>query len=186
MGRQPWDEMPPKTTKTVICHPSPRAGAPGGSRRSGRSDPRSRRHHATNVGSARSTGPASGKPSALANEAWKLNRCAGHMHHRVSQLPRRGHFFGAQSPKKPRNLPPEGSESAHHHFIIVTRLPVLSGRSIVKALTKVGYVEVRQRGSHIRLAQAGKKSLTVPDHKAVGRGLLRKLLREPSCPRRTL
>jgi len=58
----------------------------------------------------------------------------------------------------------------------VSRLPILSGRAIVKALAKVGYVEVRQRGSHIRLASGGRKSITVPDHKVIGRGLLKKIL----------
>ena len=60
----------------------------------------------------------------------------------------------------------------------MTRLPILPGRSIVKALAKVGYLEVRQRGSHIRLACPGKTSITVPDYKVVGRGLLRKILRD--------
>jgi len=60
----------------------------------------------------------------------------------------------------------------------VARLPILSGRALVKALGKAGYKEVRQRGSHIRLEYAGKNSITVPDHKAVGRGLLRKILRD--------
>jgi predicted RNA binding protein YcfA (HicA-like mRNA interferase family) len=60
----------------------------------------------------------------------------------------------------------------------VARLPVLSGRSVVKALAKLGYSEVRQRGSHIRLWCAGKRSITVPDHKVVGRGLLKKILRD--------
>lgn len=55
---------------------------------------------------------------------------------------------------------------------------MLSGRAVVKALARVGYVEVRQRGSHIRLACWGKKSLSVPDHQVIGRGLLRKLLRD--------
>ena len=56
------------------------------------------------------------------------------------------------------------------------RVPILSGRAIVKALAKVGYCEVRQRGSPIRLSCAGKRSITVPDHKVVGRGLLKKIL----------
>jgi predicted RNA binding protein YcfA (HicA-like mRNA interferase family) len=60
----------------------------------------------------------------------------------------------------------------------VSRLPILSGRAIVKALAKVGYVEVRQRGSHIRLGCPGKTSITVPNHKTVGPGLLKKILRD--------
>ena len=58
------------------------------------------------------------------------------------------------------------------------RLPILSGKAIVKALAKVGYVKVRQRGSHIRLRCPGKTSITVPNHKSVGVGLLRKVLRD--------
>ena len=60
----------------------------------------------------------------------------------------------------------------------VKKLAILSGRAIVKALAKVGYLEVRQRGSHIRLACPGRTSITVPDYKVVGRGLLRKILRD--------
>ena len=60
----------------------------------------------------------------------------------------------------------------------MNRLPILSGRAIVEALAKVGYQQIRQRGSHIRLACPGKISITVPNHKVVGRGLLRKILRD--------
>ena len=60
----------------------------------------------------------------------------------------------------------------------MARLPILSGRAIVKALATAGYVETRQRGSHIRLVCAGKTSITVPNHKVVGRGLLKKILRD--------
>lgn len=58
------------------------------------------------------------------------------------------------------------------------RLPNLSGKEIVRALSKVGYQEIRQRGSHIRLSCPHKKSITIPDHKILGRGLLRKILRD--------
>jgi predicted RNA binding protein YcfA (HicA-like mRNA interferase family) len=60
----------------------------------------------------------------------------------------------------------------------MTRLAILSGRAIIKALAKVGYVEDRQRGSHIRLVCPGKTSITVPNYKVVGRGLLKKILRD--------
>ena len=58
------------------------------------------------------------------------------------------------------------------------RLPVLSGKEIIKAFAKIGYRPVRQRGSHIRLSHPNKRSLTVPDYRAVGRGLLNKILRD--------
>ena len=59
----------------------------------------------------------------------------------------------------------------------MTRLQVLHGKEIIKALVKIGYKIARQRGSHIRLECPGKKSITVPNH-TVGRGLLRKILRD--------
>lgn len=45
---------------------------------------------------------------------------------------------------------------------------------------KIGYKVVRQKGSHIRLihGDAYRGPLTVPDHKVLGKGLLRKLLRD--------
>lgn len=58
------------------------------------------------------------------------------------------------------------------------RLPLLSGREVIKALRKIGYREIRQRGSHIRLSCHGKKSVTVPDYKIISKGLLRKILRD--------
>jgi predicted RNA binding protein YcfA (HicA-like mRNA interferase family) len=58
------------------------------------------------------------------------------------------------------------------------RLPILSGRSVVKALALIGYSQVRQRGSPIRLTCIGRKSITVPDHRVIGRGLLKKILRD--------
>ncbi len=58
------------------------------------------------------------------------------------------------------------------------RLPLLSGRKIVAILAKLGYQEIRQRASHIRLSCPGKKSITVPDYKVISRGLLRKILRD--------
>jgi predicted RNA binding protein YcfA (HicA-like mRNA interferase family) len=54
------------------------------------------------------------------------------------------------------------------------KLPPFSEIEICKALEKLGYIKVRQRGSHIRLKCSGRKSVTVPNYKEVGRGLLRK------------
>jgi predicted RNA binding protein YcfA (HicA-like mRNA interferase family) len=59
----------------------------------------------------------------------------------------------------------------------MTQLPVLKGREIIVTLSKIGYTQVRQQGSHIRLECPGRKSITVPNH-IVGRGLLRKILRD--------
>ena len=61
------------------------------------------------------------------------------------------------------------------------KLPVVSGRQVVGALERIGYHVVRQRGNHIRLRDEGNPNhfpLTVPDHKTVKPGLLRKILRD--------
>ena len=57
-------------------------------------------------------------------------------------------------------------------------LPVLSGREVVKTLCKAGWLESRQRGSHIILTKPGHiASLSIPDHREVARGTLRSILR---------
>jgi predicted RNA binding protein YcfA (HicA-like mRNA interferase family) len=61
------------------------------------------------------------------------------------------------------------------------KLPVISGKDAVKAFGKLGYVVVRQTGSHMRMkhqSDRSKKPLTIPNHKVLGKGLLRKLLRD--------
>ena len=60
----------------------------------------------------------------------------------------------------------------------MAKLPIISGRQLIKILSKLGYREVRQRGSHIRLACSGRKSITVPDYKVIDKSLLRKILRD--------
>jgi len=62
----------------------------------------------------------------------------------------------------------------------VTALPVLSGREVVRALEKNGYVYDRQRGSHIILRHKDPphRRLTVPDHKEIAKGTLRAIIRQ--------
>jgi predicted RNA binding protein YcfA (HicA-like mRNA interferase family) len=62
----------------------------------------------------------------------------------------------------------------------MSKLPSISGREIVKAMSKLGYEFDRQRGSHIILRQstAPHRRLTIPDHKEVAKGTLRSILRE--------
>jgi len=56
--------------------------------------------------------------------------------------------------------------------------PLISGKRMVKALESIGYVVVRQKGSHMRLHHPERKKVTVPDYKRIGRGLMRKILRD--------
>jgi len=61
------------------------------------------------------------------------------------------------------------------------RLPVLSAGDVVKALAKVGFVEIpgRGKGSHIFVfRQNPAKGITVPREKEVKRGTLRSIIRE--------
>ncbi len=58
------------------------------------------------------------------------------------------------------------------------KLPVLSGRKVVRALEKQGWQVARQRGGHIVMIKPGEvATLSVPDHREVARGTLRSLLR---------
>jgi predicted RNA binding protein YcfA (HicA-like mRNA interferase family) len=61
----------------------------------------------------------------------------------------------------------------------VAKLPVVSGEETVKALERLGWrVARRASGSHIVLVKEGSiYSLSVPDHKELARGTLRKILR---------
>jgi predicted RNA binding protein YcfA (HicA-like mRNA interferase family) len=62
-------------------------------------------------------------------------------------------------------------------------LPVASGDQTIRAFQRLGYQVVRQRGSHVRLhhpTDPVRRPLTVPRHRELGRGLLRKLLRDAS------
>jgi len=61
------------------------------------------------------------------------------------------------------------------------KLPSISGNEAIKCFEKLGYEIVRQRGSHTRLhhkSDSSKKPLTIPRHKVIGKGLLRKLIRD--------
>jgi len=60
----------------------------------------------------------------------------------------------------------------------MSELPILSGKEIIKVLSKAGYYVVRQRGSHIRLHCKEKKPITIPNYKSIDRSLLRKILRD--------
>ena len=58
------------------------------------------------------------------------------------------------------------------------KLSLISGKTAVKIFAKIGYQTTRQKGSHFRLCHTNKEPLTIPNHKILGRGLLRKLLRD--------
>ena len=62
----------------------------------------------------------------------------------------------------------------------MSKLPVLSGSVLCKALAKVGYEIDHQTGSHIILRNETPphRRLTVPNHKEISKGTLRAILRQ--------
>jgi predicted RNA binding protein YcfA (HicA-like mRNA interferase family) len=61
------------------------------------------------------------------------------------------------------------------------KLPVVSGEQLISALQKLGYVAVRQRGSHVRLRHATdpqRQAITIPLHDEIALGTLRRILRD--------
>lgn len=60
------------------------------------------------------------------------------------------------------------------------KLPVLSGREAQKAFSQIGYEFDHQTGSHIILRNVNPpfRRLSVPDHKQLAKGTLRKLVRQ--------
>lgn len=61
------------------------------------------------------------------------------------------------------------------------KLPIISGKDTIKAFEKIGYKVVRQNGSHVRLRDNSNpyhKPVTIPNHKVLKPGLLRKLIKD--------
>jgi predicted RNA binding protein YcfA (HicA-like mRNA interferase family) len=59
-------------------------------------------------------------------------------------------------------------------------LPIINARELIAALNRAGFQPIRQKGSHLRLKHSDGRVITVPVHagKDIGRGLLRKILRD--------
>jgi len=65
----------------------------------------------------------------------------------------------------------------------MSKLPVVSGKELIKRLEKVGFLLVRQEGSHMILRREFPKiTVSVPDHKELKRGTLRNILRQIDLP----
>ena len=60
------------------------------------------------------------------------------------------------------------------------KLPLLSANELIKILRKMGFEEIRQRGSHKYFKHPDGRSTVVPVHPGndLGRGLLRKIINE--------
>lgn len=60
------------------------------------------------------------------------------------------------------------------------KLPVVTGKEAVRAFEKAGYVFDHQSGSHIILRhfEPPHRRLSIPNHKEIAKGTLRKLITE--------
>ena len=62
----------------------------------------------------------------------------------------------------------------------MSKLPLLSSSELIRILEKLGFREIRQRGSHKYLKHPDGRATVVPVHSSqdIGRGLLKKILNE--------
>lgn len=62
----------------------------------------------------------------------------------------------------------------------MSKLPVVSGMDVLKALARIGYEVDHQTGSHmiLREREPPHRRLTVPRHKEIAKGTLRAIIRE--------
>ena len=58
------------------------------------------------------------------------------------------------------------------------KLPVLSGKDVIKALSRIGYNFDHQTGSHATLVNSSGKKITVPNHRELGPGILRAIIKQ--------
>jgi len=55
---------------------------------------------------------------------------------------------------------------------------MVSGRDVVRALAKVGFSDVSQRCSHLKLRNQEGRTVIVPMHRELARGTMRSILRQ--------
>jgi predicted RNA binding protein YcfA (HicA-like mRNA interferase family) len=65
----------------------------------------------------------------------------------------------------------------------VSRLPMISGDDFVRAVRKIGYELDHTTGSHMILRHPSRRRLSVPRHRELGRGILRRLSDEAGLSR---
>lgn len=60
----------------------------------------------------------------------------------------------------------------------MTQMPTVKAKQLIKLLKKLGFINIRQAGSHIFFKHPDGRTTVVPFHKGkdIGRGLLRAIL----------
>jgi predicted RNA binding protein YcfA (HicA-like mRNA interferase family) len=61
--------------------------------------------------------------------------------------------------------------------------PILAGKEIIKALAKVGFVPVRQKGSHVFLRHVDGRRTVVPLHEEVNKSTLMDIIEQTKLAR---
>ena len=70
----------------------------------------------------------------------------------------------------------------------MTKLPALTGKTLITALTKAGFEVIRIRGSHHYVRHPDGRSTVVPVHtgETIGSGLMAKILKDCELSREDL
>ena len=65
------------------------------------------------------------------------------------------------------------------------KLPILSGKELIRALNKIGYLIDHQTGSHVILRNKDPpyRRLTIPNHQEVSKGTLLAIMKEAGLTR---
>jgi predicted RNA binding protein YcfA (HicA-like mRNA interferase family) len=58
------------------------------------------------------------------------------------------------------------------------KLPLLSGRQVLAALQRLGFVEIHRKGSHVKMEHSDGRRIVFPFHAEVDRFTLRGALRD--------
>jgi len=70
------------------------------------------------------------------------------------------------------------------------KLPVLSGKKLIKAISKIGFQHIRTSGSHAilnKFTEDGRKiTIPVPLHKELAKGTLKSIMRQVDLDVETL
>ena len=62
------------------------------------------------------------------------------------------------------------------------KLPLLSGRQVLSALQRLGFVEIGRRGSHLKMEHRDGRRIVFPFHDEVDRVTLKGALRDATVP----
>ncbi len=60
------------------------------------------------------------------------------------------------------------------------KLPLFSGRQILAALQRLGFIEIHRRGSHVKMAHLDGRRIVFPFHDEVDRSTLKGALHDAS------